>query len=122
MADIRKGVRHLFIVSQRMAGIDDIKSAKAGTLKLIDIRKKPDEQQIPGSLRYDGEALERSEQLPFAKDERVIVYCGSGNSSSRVAQTLRNRGYNADALTGGYTAWLDAGLPLEPIAELRDLK
>jgi rhodanese-related sulfurtransferase len=38
-----------------------------------------------------------------------------------VAQTLREKGYNAEALEGGYTAWKEAGLPLEPITELKDL-
>jgi rhodanese-related sulfurtransferase len=105
-----------------MASVEDVKNAKPGQLKLIDIRKKPDETQIPGSLRYSGEALENSNELPFAKDEHVVLYCGSGNSCSRVAQTLRDRGYaNAEALEGGYTAWKDAELPLEPISELREL-
>lgn len=41
-----------------MASVEDVKKAQPGELKLIDIRKKPDEQQIPGSMRADGEALE----------------------------------------------------------------
>lgn len=103
-----------------MASIEDLKNA-AG-VKLIDIRKKPDENQIPGSVRYNGEALESEDALPFSKDEHVVLYCGSGNSCSRVAQTLREKGYaNAEALEGGYAAWKDAGLPLEPITELRTL-
>jgi rhodanese-related sulfurtransferase len=105
-----------------MAHIDDVKNAKPGSLKLIDIRKKPDEQQIPGSVRYSGEALENADELPFSKDEHVVLYCGSGNSCSRIAHTLRERGYrNAQALEGGYAAWKDAGLPVEPIGELRTL-
>lgn len=104
-----------------MAHIDDLKNAPKN-VKIIDIRKKPDEMQIPGSVRYSGEALESVEQLPFAKDERVVLYCGSGNSCSRVAQTLREKGYEkAEALEGGYAAWKEAGLPLEPITELRTL-
>ena len=100
-----------------MATISDIKNAKPGSLRLIDIRKKPDEQQIPGSERFDGEELERTADVPFSKDEYVVLYCGSGNSCSRVAQTLREKGYkNAEALEGGYVAWKDAGLPLEPRA------
>lgn len=103
-----------------MANIDDLKNAT--DVKIIDIRKKPDENQIPGSVRYNGEALESSDALPFSKDEHVVLYCGSGNSCSRVAQTLREKGYtNAEALEGGYAAWQDAGLPVEPITELHDL-
>lgn len=106
-----------------MARIEDLKNSPPGAVKIVDIRKKPDDMQIPGSVRYSGEALETSGELPFTKDEHVVLYCGSGNSCSRVAQTLREKGYaNAQALEGGYAAWKDAGLPLEPITELRDLR
>jgi rhodanese-related sulfurtransferase len=105
-----------------MAQIDEVKNIAPGSVKIVDIRKKPDDTQIPGSMRYNGEDLENAENLPFGKGERVILYCGSGNSCSRVAQTLRARGYaNAEALEGGYAAWKEAGLPLEPITELRTL-
>jgi rhodanese-related sulfurtransferase len=100
-----------------VASIDDVKNAQPGSLKLIDIRKKPDEKQIPGSMRADGEQLEAMADLPFSKDEHVVLYCGSGNSCSRVAKTLREKGYNTEALDGGYAAWRDAGLPTEPRAE-----
>lgn len=101
-----------------MAQIEDLKNASG--VKIVDIRKKPDDMQIPGSVRYSGEDLESTDDLPFSKDERVVLYCGSGNSCSRVAQTLREKGYkNAEALEGGYAAWKEAGLPLEPITELR---
>jgi rhodanese-related sulfurtransferase len=104
-----------------MARIEDLKSP-AKNVKIIDIRKKPDDAQIPGSVRYSGEALETAEHLPFGKDEHVVLYCGSGNSCSRVAQTLREKGYeNAEALEGGYAAWKEAGLPLEPVTELKEL-
>jgi rhodanese-related sulfurtransferase len=104
-----------------MAKIDDVKHAAADGVLLIDIRKKPDEAQIPGSVRYSGEQLEHAQRVPFGKDERVVLYCGSGNSCSRVAQTLRERGYaNVEALEGGYAAWKDAALPTEPIGELKE--
>jgi rhodanese-related sulfurtransferase len=82
-------------------------------LKLFDIRKNPDDRQIPGSMRAEGEALETGRDLPFGKEEEVVLYCGSGNSCSRIAHTLRNLGYRTVALDGGYKAWVDAGLPTE---------
>ncbi len=105
-----------------MASPDEIKNASANSLKLIDVRKKPDDQQIPGSIRYNGEALEQSNELPFTKSERIVLYCGSGNSSLRIARALRERGYSAEALEGGYAAWVEANLPLEPITELHDIR
>jgi len=101
--------------------VDELKQA-GNNVRLIDIRKKPDDKQIPGSERYSGDALANAGDLPFAKDENVVLYCGSGNSCSILAQQLRDRGYtNAVALDGGYAAWKDAELPLEPIGEQRTL-
>ncbi|HEV3152766.1 MAG TPA: rhodanese-like domain-containing protein [Candidatus Baltobacteraceae bacterium] len=95
-----------------MASVNDLKNAAPGSLKLFDIRKKPDERQIPGSQRAEGEAIESNP--PFGKGDRVILYCGSGNSCSRIAGELQQRGYaNVEALDGGYAAWVEAGLPLE---------
>ncbi len=86
-----------------------------GAVRIIDIRKKPDGSQIPASSRCDGEELERTADLPFDEDDSVVLYCGSGNSCSRVAKTLREKGFRgAQALEGGYAAWVESGLPLEP--------
>ncbi len=86
---------------------------REGRPKLFDIRKSPDDRQIPGSTRAEGAALEAGDDLPFGKDEDVVLYCGSGNSCSRIAKSLRDRGYRAVALEGGYQGWVDAGLPTE---------
>lgn len=82
-------------------------------ITIIDIRKEPDENQIPGSLRYDGAELEGGETLPFNEKDEVVLYCGSGNSCSRIASTLRDRGFNTVALDGGYRAWKEAGFETE---------
>jgi rhodanese-related sulfurtransferase len=91
---------------------DELRDRKAA-IKLFDIRKDPDDRRIPGSVRAEGSALESGDALPFGKDEEVVLYCGSGSSCSRIAKTLRDRGYHAVALEGGYKAWVDAGLPTE---------
>jgi rhodanese-related sulfurtransferase len=88
-------------------------SDRRAQLKIFDIRKNPDDRQIPGSVRAEGTALETGNDLPFGTDEEVVLYCGSGNSCSRIAKTLRDLGYRAAALEGGYRAWVDAGLPTE---------
>jgi tRNA 2-thiocytidine biosynthesis protein TtcA len=79
----------------------------------VDIRKNPDDRQIPGSLRLEGAALE-SAAPPFSKEQPVVLYCGSGNSCGRIAASLRERGYDALALEGGYAAWKEAEFPTEP--------
>ena len=92
---------------------EELAAAGASSVLRIDIRKDPDDRRIPGSVRRDGAALEAAENLPFTLERRVVLYCGSGNSCSRVAAALRERGYDAVALEGGYKAWVDAGLPTE---------
>ncbi len=100
-----------------MATIDELKGTPPDSITIVDIRRKPDGMQIPGSQRMSGETLENEHAVPFEKNERVVLYCGSGNSCSRIAQTLRARGYaNVEALEGGYAAWREAGLPLEPVS------
>jgi tRNA 2-thiocytidine biosynthesis protein TtcA len=85
--------------------------ARAGDFKVFDIRKEPDERKIPGSVTFEGGALESGADVPFDKSEPVVLYCGSGNSCNRIAKTLRDRGYNALALDGGYRGWVAEGLP-----------
>jgi rhodanese-related sulfurtransferase len=93
----------------------DDAAAERERLTFVDIRKNPDDRQIPRSLRYDGEELAVADDFPFARDEQIVVYCGRGNSSRRVVAALRERGYvNARGLEGGYAAWRDGGLPTEP--------
>ena len=88
--------------------------ARSSDLKVFDIRKEPDDRKIPGSIPFEGAAIESGEHVPFGKDDEVVLYCGSGNSCSRIAKTLRDRGYNAVALDGGYKGWKEAGLSTEP--------
>lgn len=95
--------------------------AADGDVTIVDIRRAPDDRQIPGALRYDGEALADAAIPPFAPDATIVFYCGSGNSCSRVAGVLRARGFDARALSGGYAAWKEAGLPTEPIGAPLDL-
>ena len=48
------------------------------------------------------------------KDKPVIVYCDTGNRSAKAAAALRSKGYaRVLNLSGGLTAWLQAGLPVE---------
>lgn len=43
--------------------------------------------------------------LPFTKDEKVIITCTTGNSASRCAKILSNKGYNVQLLANGMTGW-----------------
>jgi rhodanese-related sulfurtransferase len=48
-------------------------------------------------------------------DRRVIVMCDAGYASSLAATSLQELGFeHATDLVGGFQAWRDAGLPVEP--------
>jgi rhodanese-related sulfurtransferase len=48
------------------------------------------------------------------KDKPLIVYCATDNRSSTAVATLKKRGFtNVFSLSGGFSAWQSAGLPVQ---------
>jgi rhodanese-related sulfurtransferase len=96
-------------------------TAVAGGARLVDIR--PDWQrvhdgEIPGAVIVERNHLEwrlhplSDARLPFATaDQRWIVVCHQGYTSSLAADALGSLGVAATDLVGGYEAWAAAGLP-----------
>lgn len=96
---------------------------RAGAV-LVDTRpiaQRAEYGQIPGALVVERNVLEwrfdpRSEaRLAIADryDLPVVVYCQQGYSSSLAAVALQDLGlYRATDLSGGFDAWLAAGLPV----------
>lgn len=62
---------------------------------------------IPGAVNIPRETLLSSE-LP--KDKEIFLCCRSGNVSRETAEELRERGYNAFSVSGGYFGWLGGNL------------
>jgi rhodanese-related sulfurtransferase len=56
------------------------------------------------------EVPERLDALP--SDQSIAVICHVGGRSARVAQWLRQQGYDAHNVEGGMDAWQAAGLPV----------
>lgn len=86
---------------------------KGGAL-LLDVRSKAERQaaSIPGSRHVPMEQLtSQLAQLPQGKV--IVCQCASGNRSSMAARQLRAQGIDARSLSGGITAWKDAGLPVK---------
>ena len=55
-----------------------------------------------------------SEIAPKRKDKPLIVYCDDGSRAGKAAAALRGQGFGkAVSLTGGLSAWRQAGLPVE---------
>jgi rhodanese-related sulfurtransferase len=63
-------------------------------------------------IPYD-EIADRTDELPEARDGRIVLYCRTGRMSTEAAQTLVELGYtNVYELQGGFEAWQAAGHPL----------
>jgi rhodanese-related sulfurtransferase len=94
---------------------------------IIDIRSESQRAAdgvVPGALYHPRNVLEwRLDPSSGADDpvvggveRRVILMCDAGYASSLAAATLRELGFDRAAdLDGGFQAWRDAGLPVEPL-------
>ncbi|MCH5345095.1 MAG: ATPase [Acetatifactor sp.] len=74
---------------------------------LVDVRDEASAAygRIPGSIHIPQKELEkRMSELPQGK--KLILYCTRGLFSAECAQTLREKGFSAQSLEGGYTGWL----------------
>lgn len=77
---------------------------------LIDTREESDYEHgfIPGCVLFSPEKVREyaaAALSPLPKDRPVILYCRYGTISRGLARELREHGYEAYTLTGGYGAW-----------------
>lgn len=83
---------------------------------LIDVRE--DSEWLNGHLpnaRHIGKGvIERDiETAVVEKNTTLVLYCGGGFRSALAGDMLQIMGYSdVLSLAGGYTAWLNAGLPV----------
>lgn len=97
-------------LSRRMSG--------SAAFTLLDVRKVQALQSsggkvLPGAQWLDPALwLEWKDAVP--RDKPAVVYCAHGMEISQALTTALNvMGCNAVYLTGGYGAWVEAGLPTE---------
>lgn len=110
---------------ERLEPHDAAAAMDAGAL-LVDTRDQAIRDRvgtIPGSVHVPWSVLywrldpTSSSSDPALTDQgrHVIVMCSHGYSSSIAAATLQQLGFaRATDLAGGFEAWRDAGLPVEP--------
>ncbi len=112
------------LIKQVKKEIRELKPAEAEAARrkeprtvLIDVRE-PDEWQggvVPGArtIARGFLELEIEEEIPD-KTVPIICYCAGGIRSALAAKSLEGLGYrNVASMTGGFTAWKNAGLPVE---------
>ncbi|MGI8631931.1 MAG: molybdopterin-synthase adenylyltransferase MoeB [Solirubrobacterales bacterium] len=85
----------------------------AGEVALIDVREQHEfeEAHIPEATHVPRGHLESRIEGAAGRDQKVILYCASGNRSALAAKTLQDElGYtNVASLAGGITLWKDRG-------------
>lgn len=81
---------------------------------ILDIRQRDHSvDHIPGSSWVDPRNIDRMEQLIPDPTSPVLVYCGIGERSAVVAESLRERGYSGvTSLAGGIRRWRSEGRAL----------
>src|SRR5215213_6984699 len=85
---------------------------------LVDVRESEewDAGHIPGAKHVPRGYLEsRIEDAVADRDQRVVIYCASGQRSALAAHTLREQlGYhNVASMNGGITLWKDRGYEVD---------
>ena len=101
--------------------INELEQLMPDSYRLLDMRGDVEvgHGMIPGAIHmskdaileeYQGGLVKADEQAAQARedlaDKKLIIYCARGRISQELAEELRDRGYDAFSLKGGYTAWL----------------
>jgi rhodanese-related sulfurtransferase len=87
----------------------------SGDVQLVDVREPHewDAGRIAGATHIELEELTgRAGEID--KDRKVIFQCRLGRRSAMATEAFAASGYDAYNLAGGITAWVEAGLPIEP--------
>ncbi|HHO60029.1 MAG TPA: rhodanese-like domain-containing protein [Thiotrichales bacterium] len=83
---------------------------------VLDIRSK--DEYAKGHIRQArniplAELKEQLDKLADYRDKPVIIYCNSGNTSSKAGRLLQSAGFTTiHNLAGGVAGWKEANLPL----------
>lgn len=94
--------------------IDDLDAARTRGATVIDVRESDEYAagHVPGALLMPlGLVPVRTQDLP--RTEPVYVICGSGARSAQASAVLTRAGIDARNVTGGTSAWIRSGRPVE---------
>ncbi len=84
--------------------------------KILDIRSAEEFEKghIINAINFDVKTLsEREKELEKYKNKTVVICCGQGQESTRIARSLKIKGFEKlYSLKGGISAWQNANLPL----------
>lgn len=86
--------------------IAELKNRNKDSYQLIDIRDAIEISHgaVPDAVVVPAEEIETSSEVD--KDKLLVIFCARGVVSIDVAEHLKEKGYQAESLEGGYAAWL----------------
>ena len=96
----KKGSVHMSIT------IAELKNRNKDSYQLIDIRDAIEISHgaVPDAVMVSAEDIETSSEVD--KDKLLVIFCARGVVSIDIAEHLKEKGYQAESLEGGYAAWL----------------
>jgi rhodanese-related sulfurtransferase len=108
---------------ERKLSVEDLKAllARGAAVTLVDVRRaearEADPREIPGAIWRDRDQLDTwARELPRGRS--VVAYCSHGRTGSAgVVNRLRELGFDAALLEGGFEGWKAAGGQLVPAGE-----
>ena len=95
-----------------------VKLARGDRFHLVDVREESEwaAGHLPRAVHLGRGVIERDiEQAVPDTQSEIILYCGGGYRSALAADNLQKMGYqNVWSMDGGFRAWREAGLTIEP--------
>ena len=84
----------------------ELKELDQNDYQIIDIRDAIEVSHgaIPGAVSLRPEEIAASEKTD--REKKLVICCSRGKNSVEVAESLREQGFDAVSLEGGYAAWL----------------
>jgi rhodanese-related sulfurtransferase len=115
------------LLAEANAVVETIPVEKALTLKdvlFVDLRDSAELQRtgtIPGavhvprgSLEFKADPENAQHEKALASGKKIVLFCASGGRSALAAKTLQDMGLtNVAHVGGGFTAWSQAGGPVQ---------
>ena len=90
---------------------------EGGDVQVVDVREAEElaaTGRIPGAVHVPRGLLEFKAAEAIDPSKRVILHCAVGGRSALAVRTLQEMGYtNVAHLDGGFTAWAQAGKPVD---------
>ena len=83
---------------------------------LVDVREESEwrKSHAEGAIHLSRGIIEQKiEEVIPDRETPIVCYCGGGNRSALVAESLQKLGYTrVQSLIGGFKGWKEAGLPI----------